>query len=175
MKQWLRLAAIGLICGATGAGAAVRNWISGDGTWDNGNTASWSGGAVPVNGDTVTITNPSAGTLTVTYNASNLSGNGLASLAVANAGGGLNTLNVGAGVFLPTIGITLGAGGKVVQSDGFMIISTTGDSTLNGGTLQLSGGTNQTQSSINFNAGYIQQVLPGFPWDYSLARIDKGC
>src|SRR5512135_793626 len=85
-----RLSAMALLLlAAVPLDAATQNWIGNSATWDNSTTANWSGGAVPVNGDTANLTQSTGGNLLIGYTATGLTGTGLAQLTIGNAGGGV--------------------------------------------------------------------------------------
>ncbi len=69
-----------------GATASAQTWVGGTGTWDDTTTANWSTGAVPVNGNTVNLTQAAATDINIGYSATGLSGTGLAQLYLYHTG-----------------------------------------------------------------------------------------
>ena len=127
--------------------AATRNWLGGSATWDDTTTANWSGGAVPVNGDTANITSNTAANLSVGYTATGLSA--LGTLTVSNPGSGTNTLYLDGSDSLTVTNLNVNARGALNLSGGTLAIPAGGIAYVNGGALAQSGGLLAVNSSGN--------------------------
>jgi hypothetical protein len=112
-----------LLLAPLSAGAATQTWIGSSGTWDDTTTANWSGGAVPVNGDTVFIT--TAG-VSVAYTATNLSGTGINPFYLHNTGAGTTTFTLDGTDNLP-VGTLISVGEAGTGSTTFNLL---GNATL---------------------------------------------
>ncbi len=89
------------------AGAATQNWIGSSATWDNTTTANWSGGAVPINGDMVYLTQAAAMDLVIGYTATNLTGTGLSQLYLYHTGAAKTTFTLdGTGIGADALPVT---------------------------------------------------------------------
>jgi hypothetical protein len=120
------------------ARAATRTWVGGSATWDDANTASWSGGAAPVNGDIANITINAAANLNVGFAATGLSG--LGTLTLNNPGAGTNTLFLDGSDSLTVTNLNLNARGRIDMSGGTLAIPASSIFYLNGGTFFQGGG-----------------------------------
>lgn len=149
---WKRHAVAGLCLAAAvahTAGAATTAWTGGSAIWSDGNGAVWSAG-VPVGGDTVNLTQSTAGSIAIDFASTAMLGTyGTAStwfgpVTLANAGGGTTTLAVGSGDSLYVNPMTVGPGGKLSVTAGTARTYGTGTYpttylTMTGGSLEVSG------------------------------------
>ncbi len=171
---------------------ANRNWQGNTGKWNLG--ANWTGGAVPVSGDTASISNPLAGPYVVTYDTTST----IAGLSVGSANAtlrwdttaarsltvsGSTTLSAGT-IDLATTnqaGSKLTSGSLVVAGGQFLsdqTVSVTGAATFTGGTDTISGGTfsagaltvGGTNTVLTLSGGTVTTTTVG---GTSIAATDK--
>ncbi len=90
-----RVAAVSLLgLAVLPAGAATPTWIGGTGTWDDTTKGNWNTAAVPVNGDTVNLTQAAATDISIDYTAANLTGTGLQTLYLYHTGAAKTTFTL---------------------------------------------------------------------------------
>lgn len=145
---------------------ATKTWTGGTATWDNTNGASWSGGTVPVNGDTIVFDGTSGGGV----------------VTVAAAISGMNFVSLTAGAFTGTLdfsvnnpnitftgaGLNLsgaGSGRKFLMGTGTFTFTTTSAGTLLdlGTTTGLDAATDLSTATYTFTAttSAERQLNPG--------------
>lgn len=112
--------ALGVWLATMAAQAATYTWTGNSGTWDNTNTANWSGGTIPVIGHQASLSKSTTTNITIQFASTwyTNSATALYGTSIGNTGGGVTYFNVGMDLYMGTAGFAINSGGYVLHTNG---------------------------------------------------------